>query len=73
MRPQRSGIGAFTLSHSIPASPPEQSKEPAPGLSDMHAGSGSGERHAPPIEPLGAVSKVPGGQTPPSGVIAMQP
>lgn len=63
------GMGALTVLHAAPASPPEQSKEPCPEAGDTHDGGGGGGRHTPEASQYAH----PSGQMPASGRNPMHP
>jgi len=63
MRLQRLGMGALTVWQVAPASAPEQSNEPCPGVGSTHDGVGRSWTQS----PGGSEFADPSGQTPPSG------
>lgn len=62
-RLQPLGMGALTVWQVAPASAPEQSNEPCPGVSDTHDGLGGSSTQSPPA----SETSDPAGQTPASG------
>src|ERR1700690_2100515 len=69
VRLQLLGMGALTVWQVAPASAPEQSNEPCPGVGSTHDGGGGSWTQPPPASEYAD----PAGQTPASGDVAMHP